>query len=326
MGLGPEDEGAAEVGVVATTISRIPYKHPKIQTLTLWDLPGIGIMNFPPKVYLEKVNFQDYDFFIILSATRFTKLDLDLAKAVRFMKKKFYFVRTKVDSDLYNEKKCKPHTFDREKTLEQIRSYCVNTFRQYKMDATRIFLISNHDLSDYDFPVLMDTLIEEFPNQKHHNFMLSLPSITEAVIDRKHKSMEQQIWLEACKAGFCATPPTVGILRDDVEELKVKLNCYRVDFGVDDASLEDTAKDSQVPVEQLKKLIKSPYLLETEKETTLREMLLKYLENLEKFASATGGFLGTGLFFRKTYYLQFLFLHTVAEDAKVILREINLRK
>lgn len=103
----------------------------------------------------------------------------------------------------------------------------------------------------------------------------------------------------------------------------MKLNRYRVDFGVDDASLEATAKDSQVPVEQLKKLIKSPYLLETKKEMALREMLLKCLEI---FASTTGGFLGTGLFFRKTYHLQFLFLHTVAEDAKVLLREINLRK
>ena len=86
---------------------------------------------------------------------------------------------------------------------------------------------------------------------------------------------------------------------------------------MDDASLETMAKDSQVPVEQLKNLIKSPYLLETKKEMTLREMLLKCLETC---ASTTDGFLGTGLFFRKTYHLQFLFLHTVDKDAKVLLR------
>ncbi|CAO2594165.1 Interferon-inducible GTPase 1 [Lemmus lemmus] len=263
MGMGPEDEGAAEVGVVPTTMRRTPYKHPKITTLTLWDLPGIGTVNFPPKDYLEKVKFQEYDFFIIISATRFTKLELDLAKAIKFMKKNYYFVRTKVDLDLDNEKKCNQHTFDREKTLQQIRSMYVNTFSQNNMDVPQIFLVSNLYLSDYEFPVLMDTLIKDLSAQKCHNFMLSLANITEPAIDRKRNSMQQTIWLEACKAGLLATVPVVGILRDDVEKLKEKLNHYRVLFGVDDASLEAIAKDSQVPVEQLKKLIKSPYLLET---------------------------------------------------------------
>ncbi|XP_041497292.1 interferon-inducible GTPase 1-like [Microtus oregoni] len=319
MGVGPEDEGAAQVGVVATTMMRTPYKHPKIQTLTLWDLPGIGTVNFPPKDYLEKMKFQEYDFFIIVSATRFTKLELDLAKAIKFMKKNYYFVRTKVDLDLDNEKKRNSHTFDREKTLQQIRSMCVNTFSQNNMDAPQIFLISNSNLSDYDFPVLMDTLVKDLPAQKRHNFMLSLANITEPAIDRKHNSMQQAIWWEACKDGLFATVPVVGILMDDVEKLKEKLNHYRVLFGVDDESLQVMAKDSQVPVEQLKKMIKSPYLLETEKETTLGEMFLKYLE---KFASATGGPLATGLYFRKTFYLQFLFLDTVTEDAKILLRQI----
>ncbi|OBS59054.1 hypothetical protein A6R68_09821, partial [Neotoma lepida] len=267
-GLGPEDQGAAEVGTVETTMRRTPYKHPKIKTLTLWDLPGIGTMNFLPKDYLEEVKFQEYDFFIIVSATRFTKLQLDLAKAIRFMGKNYYFVRTKVDTDLENEKKCRPRTFDREKTLQQIRSYCVNTFSQNNMDVPQIFLISNNDLSDYEFSILMDTLIEDLPAQKRHNFVLSLPNITEAAIDRKYNSVQQTIWLEAFKAGILATLPVVSLFGDDVEKLKEKLNHYRVLFGVDDESLEFISKDFQMPVRQLKNIIKSPYLLETKQEKT----------------------------------------------------------
>ncbi|XP_041497289.1 interferon-inducible GTPase 1-like [Microtus oregoni] len=322
-GVGPEEEGAAEVGVVARTMRRTPYKHPKIQTLTLWDLPGIGTLNFLPKDYLEKMKFQEYDFFIILCAKHFTKLELDLAKTIRLMKKNYYFVRTKVDLDLDNEKKCKPRTFYRAKTLQKIRSMCVNTFSQNNMDAPQIFLISNRHLSDYDFPVLMDTLVKDLPAQKRHNFVLSLPNITEPAIDRKHSSMQQAIWLEACKDGLLATVPVVGILRDDVEKLKEKLNHYRVLFGVDDESLQVMAKDSQVPLEQLKKIIKSPYLLETKKEETFGEMLLKYLE---KLALGNGGLLASCIYFRETFYLQFLFLDTVTEDTKVLLRETNLRK
>ncbi|XP_038185511.1 interferon-inducible GTPase 1-like [Arvicola amphibius] len=306
-GVGPEEEGATQVGIAETAMRRTPYKHPKIETLTFWELPGIGTMNIPPKYYLEKVKFQEYDFFVILSATRFKLLELDLAQAIRLKGKNCYFVRTKVD---------------REKTLQLIRSYCVNTFIQNNMDVPQIFLISNHDLLDYNFPVLIDTLIKDLPAQKRHNFILSLPNNTEAVVDRKHKSMQQFILLKACQAGILATVPTVDILSlsdvDELEELKVKLNHYQVLFGLDDESLEVMAKDSQVPVEQLKKIIKSPYLLETKKEETLGEMFLKYVE---KFASANGGPLATGLYFEKTFYLKLYFLDTVTEDAKVLLRE-----
>ncbi|XP_021085530.2 interferon-inducible GTPase 1 [Mesocricetus auratus] len=317
-GVGAEDQGAAKVGVVETTMERTPYKHPRIKTLTLWDLPGIGTINFPPKDYLEEVQFQEYDFFVIVSATRFTKLELELAKAIRFMKKNYYFVRTKVDIDLHNEKKSKPRTFDKENTMAKIRSYCENTFIQNNMDAPQIFLISSSVLSDYGFQILMDTLIKDLPAQKRHNFTLSMTNITDAAIDRKRESMQQTIWLEAFKAGLLATVPAVGILRDDAERLKVKLNHYRVLFGVDDESLEDMAKNSEVPVEQLKEIIKSPYLLETKKEKTLGEIFLKYLEI---FASANGGLLAAGLYFGKTFYLHHIFLDAVTEDAKALLRE-----
>lgn len=72
-GVGHEDETAAPIGVVETTMRRTPYRHPNIPNVVIWDLPGIGTTNFPPKDYLEKMKFCEYDFFIIISATRFRK-------------------------------------------------------------------------------------------------------------------------------------------------------------------------------------------------------------------------------------------------------------
>lgn len=312
-----EGEGAAKVGVTETTMKIDSYKHPKIKNLTLWDLPGIGTLKFQPKDYLEKVEFKKYDFFIIASCTRFTKHELDLAKAIRIMKKNYYFVRTKVDFDLGNEEKSHPRTFDRENTLTQIRRYYLNSLKENNIEGPQVFLISNLNLSDYDFPVLMDILIKDLPAEKRHNFLLSLPNITEAAIQKKYNSTKQFIWLDAMKDGLLATVPVVGILKDlDVDRLKNILNHFRDLFGVDDESLMIMAKNAQVPVELLKKKLKSPYLLES-KEETLGGMLLNCLE---KFASANGGLLATGLYFRKTYYLQFHFLDTVAEDAKVLLK------
>ncbi|XP_036060379.1 interferon-inducible GTPase 1-like [Onychomys torridus] len=313
--LRPEEEGAAETGVVETTMMRSPYKHPKIKNLILWDLPGIGTMKFPSKVYLEKVKFQEYDFFIIVSDTRFTKLELDLAKAIRIMKKNYYFVRSKVDIDLQNEKESKPCAFDREKILQLIRSSCVNSFRDNNMDVPQVFLISNHDLFDYDFPVLTDTLIKDLPNQKRYNFVLSLPNITEAVIDRKHTSMLQFIYLQTSMLELFTLLHVPG--RECVKEkLAVSLNHYRVLFGVDDTSLESIAKDSQVPVEQLKKVVKSPYLFETKNRETLGKKFSQYLEKLYN-----DKLLVIDPDIEKIFYFQRAFLDTVTEDAKVLLRE-----
>lgn len=321
-GVGHEDETAAPIGVVETTMRRTPYRHPNIPNVVIWDLPGIGTTNFPPKDYLEKMKFCEYDFFIIVSATRFRKNDIDLAKAVSMMKKDFYFVRTKMDIDLENERECKD-TFSRETFLKHIRSHCVTMFKKNNLHVPPIFLISNRNVSDYDFPILKAMLQNKLSTHTYHNIMVSLPNITEAAIERKRMFIQQFIWLEAFKDGVLMTIPVVDILKDsDVERLKMSLNHYRVLFGVDDATLQFMAKDSQVPVEQLRKIIKSPYLLETKKRKALEGMLLKYME---KSASANGGLLATGLYFRKSFYLQLLFLDTVTEDAKVLLRETHSR-
>ncbi|KAK7810325.1 hypothetical protein U0070_009359 [Myodes glareolus] len=317
--VGDDEKNAAEVGVIETTKKITSYKHPKFENLIIWDLPGVGTLKFPPKDYLKKVEFQKYDFFIIASATRFTEHEMALAKVITMMKKNYYFVRTKVDFDIDNEKKCKPRTFDREKILEQIRKSYLDTFHENQIGKPQIFLISNHNLSDYDFPSLVDILIKDLPAQKRHNFMLSLPNITEAAIQMKYNASKQFIWLEALKEGVLATIPALKSLSDsDVQKLEASLNHFRVLFGVDDKSLKLIAKEYQVPVEKLKEKLKSHSLLTNKENETLGEKLFKCVE---KFLSVSGGFVATGLYFGKMFYFQSLFLDTVVQDAKVLLRE-----
>ncbi|KAL6041177.1 hypothetical protein STEG23_022883, partial [Scotinomys teguina] len=247
-GVGHEEEGAAETGVVETTMERHPYKHPNIPNVVIWDLPGIGTTKFPPKYYLEKMKFNEYDFFIIVSATRFRKNDIDLAKAVCMMKRDFYFIRTKVDSDLKDEEDLKPCTFDREKVLQKIRSNCVKNFQENNIEEPPIFLISNKYLSDYDFPLLMDKMVNALPVHKRHLFMLSLPNITGAVIERKRKFLKEWIWLDAFANTLLSIIPSEAkfLMDNHAEILKRSMNFYRTVFGVDDVSLYFLAKDWKV--------------------------------------------------------------------------------
>lgn len=89
-GLTPSEQGAASVGVVETTNQLTTYEHPDFPKLKLWDLPGsffffrksffdsrhcfsgVGTPNYPKESYFNEIHFERYDFFLILSRTRFT--------------------------------------------------------------------------------------------------------------------------------------------------------------------------------------------------------------------------------------------------------------
>ncbi|XP_075398830.1 interferon-gamma-inducible GTPase 10-like [Tenrec ecaudatus] len=317
-GLKPGDEQSADIGVVETTMEPTTYQHPKFPTVIFWDLPGIGTTNFPPEEYLKKVKFGEYDFFIIISSTCFKDTDVQLAKAIKDMGKHFYFVRSKIDIDLQSEQKHKPKTFDQGKFLEQIRNKCLQGFRQSEMETPQIFLISSDEVFEYDTPILMKTILSDLSTKKRHIFMLSLPNITDEVIESKRDSLKQKVWLEAFKNALWATLP-LGITSNyDKKKVENSLSEYRALFGVDDASLQKLATYSKVPVEQLKSIIESPHLLEKKKNESASKIFFKWVE---KFCLANGGLLAMGFYFRNTLFLQLYMLDKVASDAKILLKK-----
>ncbi|CAH6786460.1 T-cell-specific guanine nucleotide triphosphate-binding protein 2 isoform X2 [Phodopus roborovskii] len=321
MGMGQEDEGAAPTGVTETTMERMPYPHPKLPRVTIWDLPGIGSTKFPPQNYLTKMKFAEYDFFVIISALRFKENDAQLAKAIEMMKMNFYFVRTKIDNDIYNEKKSKPRTFSKENVLMKIQDDCSKHLKAALSSVPQIFLVSNFDVSEYDFPKLQSTLLGELPAHKRYIFMLSLNNVTEATINLKRDSLKQKVFLEALKAGALAIIPLVGMIRDELQDLNETFNLYRSYFGLDDASLENIAKDFNMSVDELKVHLRFPNLFAEGNNVSLGEKLLNYIELI---SSLTGGPLAARFYYRKTYYLQNLFLDAAANDAKALLNREDL--
>ncbi|XP_021069726.1 T-cell-specific guanine nucleotide triphosphate-binding protein 1-like [Mus pahari] len=317
-GIGHEENESARSGAVETTKDRKEYTHPKFPNVTIWDLPGVGTRTFKPEEYLKEMKFQEYDFFLIISSTRFKDNDAQLAKAIEKMKKKFYFVRTKIDSDLWNQKKCRPRSYNREEILKEIRNNCEQELQEAKVASARVFLISSIEVAKFDFPNLESTLLKELPAHKRYIFMQCLPTITETAIDRRREVLKQTIWLEALKSGATATIPMMSFFNDDIEELEKILTHYRACFGLDDESLENMAREWSMSVEELESTIKSPHLLSSELNESVEDKLVKIME---KIFAVTGGFVATGLYFRKSYYMQNYFLDTVTEDAKVLLKK-----
>ncbi|XP_072494079.1 uncharacterized protein [Notamacropus eugenii] len=319
-GVGHEDEGAASTGVIETTTNITSYEHPEFPNVKLWDLPGIGTRDFQPESYLEQVKFSCYDFFLIISSSRFRVNDVKLAQKIRQMGKKFFFVRSKVDIDLLNEKKSKPKTFKEENVMQMIQKNCLQHLQDIGIEEPQVFLISSFELESYDFPKLKDDLAKELPEHKRRVFFLSLPNISKDIIDQKKANIQLRIWLEALKTGPWATMPFIGISKeDDIAQLKKLLANYQRKFGVDDASLLKISQASNKPLEEVKALIKSPHLLTIKKDEIISEKLLSYAEI---FCSVNGSLLDTGLYFRKSYYTHLYFLEMVTNDAKILLNKL----
>ena len=257
-GLTGDDEGAAAVGVTETTAEPTPYAHPNNQQLKFWDLPGVGTPNFPREVYLEKIYFEKFDFFLIISSIRFAENDGWLAEEIDQKKKRFFFVRTKIDSDIQNDKKAHPRTHKKEGVLTKIQDDIKQNLGRKLYDDKKVFLIDNYKRQMYDFNKLEQRIIEDFPVLKREALILSLSTLSEWMIREKAQTLRKSIWKSCLASGAIALVPIPGTsMLADSEIILVQSKFYLRQLGLDEESLNRTAKVTSCDVTILRKFIDS---------------------------------------------------------------------
>lgn len=165
-GLTADDEGAAAVGVTETTTKIAPYTHPDNPNLKLWDLPGVGTDDFPQAQYLRLISVDRYDFFVVISATRFFEVDTWLVKELAKRGKKFVFVRTKVDLDVKNNRRSHPRSHSEEAVVKNILASTREHLNHTGQTSAELFLIDSYARHKYDFTLLSDKLLYEVPESK----------------------------------------------------------------------------------------------------------------------------------------------------------------
>ncbi|XP_030399338.1 interferon-inducible GTPase 5-like isoform X2 [Gopherus evgoodei] len=325
-GLRDDDEGAAATGVVETTPEPTPYPHPTHPNVTLWDLPGIGTPAFQSHTYLEQVGFPRYDFFILLASERFRASHGQLAREIQKMGKRFYFVRSKVDADLYAARKRRPASYSEQGVLTQIRDDCCRQLLAEGVPSPTVFLLSSWDLGSYDFLALEETLQKELPAHKRCAFLLALPNLSLSILQRKKEAMQRQIWkLAIISCGVAAVPIPGLSVACDVTILVKTLSEYRQTFGLDDESLCKLAEKVGKPVEDIKEAIRSPLAREISRDLVLKLLTkagggaLMFIEYLASTVPLFGSMAAGGISFGTTYYMLHSFLEEVARDAHNVL-------
>lgn len=254
-GLTPEDDMAAKTGETEETQIPNAYPHPNNESVVFWDLPGVGTPTFPREGYLKKTLFDRYDFYIIITCTRFQNDDLWLAEQVKQADKKFCFIRAKVDQDIQSAKEDYPKTFDEELTLKKIKENCVKNLTAAEFHDPPIFIISNRKKDRYrwDFPKAIEMLTTYIPTelkQEAMAFSLSNLSIhTHKIIEAKKKFLDKRAHDVAMKAAFgSACPlPDIGVHLDK-KVLEDEEKFYRMQFSIDNKMMEEHGSTAELQI------------------------------------------------------------------------------
>ncbi|CAB4018639.1 interferon-inducible GTPase 5-like [Paramuricea clavata] len=218
------------------------------------DLPGIGTPNFPDlPTYCEKVGLETYDTFLIFTATRFTKNDLELAKKVKEIGKSFFLIRTKIDVDLAPKKGKAP--INEAAMLQKIRSNLMDNVRDLISSEKELFLISNYDKDKWDFNRLIAAIGVVLPVRQRESLILSLSSVTRECLKRKANILKASAFAVALVSAATGTIP-VPVVGSVINAGLIAGTCtiYYRQFGLHDRRLEEIALLDRKYWEIVKKL------------------------------------------------------------------------
>ncbi|XP_069041458.1 interferon-inducible GTPase 5-like isoform X2 [Lepisosteus oculatus] len=239
-GLDDEHPDAAPTGVTETTREVTPYAHPRIPTVRLWDLPGIGTPCFQADSYLQAVGLRRFDLVIIVASERFRESHAALARAVRAHGGRVYLVRNKVDRDVGAGLRRRAGAGGEEALLARIREDCAGGLARCGLPGAPVFLVSCFQLQRYDFERLQDTLEAELDGLKRHALLLALPNLSAAALAAKRRALAGTLWRTAMSACLAAMAPG-GAVRGSVPILVQALRSYQRHFGLDQDSLQQLA-------------------------------------------------------------------------------------
>ncbi|XP_073702894.1 interferon-inducible GTPase 5-like isoform X1 [Garra rufa] len=327
-GLNDDDDNSAPTGITETTKQATMYTHPTKPNVRLWDLPGTGMPNFKANKFLKEVNFETYDLFIIISSERFKENDVFLAKEIQKKQKRFYFVRSKIDNDIWAVAKTKK--FDEQQVLCTIRENCHRNLKE--LGNPKVFLISSYDLGKYDFQDLVDTLESDLSEYEGFVLVQSVPVCSLAMLEKKKAVMEKFIWLAALGSslGAIIPLPLLSLAIDKTVLTSYLISCHNF-LGLNEKSLIKLSERMNKPLSQLKSAIKTPLELAVIDKLSIRPCTatakpVKSLDDLLDAKFLLTSFVNAAQAFKTTYTILGGALNDMVNDMRQVLQAAGLNE
>jgi len=252
-----DDEGGAPVGNKETTVDvDRSYPHPNNPLLKFWDLPGVGTNRFRRETYLSDIKVDRFDFFLLITADRFTQDDTWLGGEFDKRNKKYFFVRTKVGADIANNKKAHRKTQEKDDVVRDIRESTQKQLKENGCEHVPVFLIDSYELNKFDFDLLERRLIEDFPEMKKAALVLTLQATSKEMINHKVAELRSRMWKLAALSGAVGAIPVPGVsMVMDISIVAAESGFYFTQLGLDETSLKRYAEFTNTDYQSLSSIV-----------------------------------------------------------------------
>lgn len=181
-GFKKHDKGFAETSPYGyTTKDAKCYVHPKNPKFELWDLPGVGTVNFKSDNYVTNMGLANYDYFLIFFDV-ILEQDIQLAKKLKSLDKPLCFVRSKLDLVTQNEMH-----------IDILYRKVLEDLEKNGMGYVDVFFISSKNTAFGHFELLMNHMQQNLSVGQNAAVINSLSSKSEPVIRKKYEILTRRL-------------------------------------------------------------------------------------------------------------------------------------
>nr|XP_033819422.1 interferon-inducible GTPase 5-like [Geotrypetes seraphini]XP_033819423.1 interferon-inducible GTPase 5-like [Geotrypetes seraphini] len=261
----------AETGVTATTKIAAAFPYLGAPNIHVWDLPGFGAPDLPMEQYLENMQLDRYDFFIVIASERYKHAHSVLVKAIVALGKRFFYIRNKIDADMGtgHKQEAPLPLIEAEKRQSRIKQDCIDALRKEGVAQPNVFLVSSLAPEEFDMQEVRKTLAQQVPGLKKEALLRAIPALITTVVRKRRKELMKNVYGKALQT--CLHSIEINC-KEAVCSLTSILSAYCIELGLDQESIQQIAETTGTPVEELKNEIQCPLAKEIKEDDVLKQV------------------------------------------------------
>lgn len=223
-----KDEGAAEVGVVVTTLQPTKYPHPRNRIVEFWDLPGLDGRHGSVNSYSNMFQLDTYTMFVFVANEMITAIEIELLKKIKALGKQFLFVQTRIYYFLRYRMTSHTRSYDENTALATMRKESELKLQNAGIEALQLFLVDCSTTDRFDFVTLMKKIVTNAGD-----FFCELLFVQiRKELALKADTLKNTVWYFSLDV--CATSGN-----NLMAVCSKRLQFYKAEFSLDDAGLSE---------------------------------------------------------------------------------------
>lgn len=301
------------------------YSHEGVEFV---DLPGCGTEKWPQSTYIQDLELETYDCFIIVTHTRLYEADIFLHKELKVERRKpCFIVRNKIDVAISDE--AHDNELSEEQTIKKIRA---NILSSIQPESDEVYLTSARHPAKWDLPKLIDDIGVSQSGIKRERFIAAVAAWSKGALEKKRVVARKIVsWSAMASAANGLNPIPLTDVAVDVGVLTAMCGKINAIYGLSseqlayvEASSPGLAKSAEFSgLKQSVLKWVARYAVAEGVVSVLKSMGKKVvIKNVAKFLPFVGLLISAGIGYKMTTAFGEQYLDEAEEYAEIILKKV----